>query len=209
MKNKIIIIAMFLFISISAKAEDNGSDDIKIGVKGGISYSNIYDATGEEFNADATFGLTAGGFLNIPVGDVFGVQPEAMITQKGFEGNGKLLNQSYTFTRTTTFFEIPIYFTFKANEQVTLLFGPQYSYLLRQRDEFSSSAVSYDQEQEFKKDNINNNIFGLAGGVDIYLDKLIIGGRFAWDVQNNRGDGTSFTPRYKNVCAQLTIGLQL
>ena len=209
MKNKIIIIAMFLFIGTTVKAQDNNTSKIEFGVKGGISYSNVYDADGEEFDADAKFGLTGGAFLAIPIGDFIGIQPEVMITQKGFEGNGKLLTLPYTFTRTTTFLDIPIFFAFKPTDQITLLLGPQYSYLLRQRDEFNSSAASYDQEQEFEKDNIKDNIFGIAGGIDIYLDNIVIGGRFAWDIQNNRGDGSSFTPRYKNVCTQLTIGFKL
>jgi len=90
-----------------------------------------------------------------------------------------------------------------------LVAGPQFSYLLRQRDEFTNSSNSAAQEQEFKNDNIRKNIFGGVIGADINIDHITLGARACWDVQTNNGDGTSSTPRYKNVWYQFTIGYNL
>jgi len=35
---------------------------------------------------------------------------------------------------------------------------------------------------------------------------LVLSGRVAWDLYDNNGDGTSTTPRYKNVVGQITLG---
>ena len=94
----------------------------------------------------------------------------------------------------------------KPSEFITLLAGPQFSYLVNQRDVFANSATSFAQEQEFNNDNIRKNIFGVVGGLDINLKHIVLGARVAWDVQNNNGDGTASTPRYKNVWFQGTIG---
>lgn len=212
MMYRITIAAMLLSLGSLAYAQDDETDNrekIQLGIKVGVSHSNVYDSQGEEFDSDPKFGLTAGAFVMFPVGKYLGVQPEVMITQKGFQGNGSLLGNKYDFKRTTTFLEIPILFAFKPSEFITVLAGPQYSYLLLQKDEFTSSFVSYSQEQEFKQDNIRKNIFGLVGGVDINLQHIVIGARAGWDMQNNKADGTSNTPRYKNICTQLTIGYKL
>lgn len=94
----------------------------------------------------------------------------------------------------------------KPSEFITLFVGPQYSFLLKQRDVFITSITSSEQEQEFENDNIHRNIFGMVTGFDINLQHFVIGGRVGLDFVSNKGDGTSNTPRYKNVSTQLTFG---
>jgi len=48
-----------------------------------------------------------------------------------------------------------------------------------------------------------------VGGVDINLVNIVLGARVGLDMYNNNGDGTSTTPRYKNVWAQATVGFRL
>ncbi len=212
MKKTTMIIALFLSMASIANAQESTTDkreNLQIGAKAGMSYSNVYDADGDSFNADAKIGLTAGAFLRIPISELVGIQPELLITQKGFRGNGALLGNPYTFKRRSTFLDIPILVAFKPSEYITFLAGPQYSYLLQERNVFTSSSFSYVQEQEFKQDNIRKNIFGIVGGVDINLNHLVISGRIGLDVLNNRSDGSTTTPRYKNLSSQLTIGYKL
>ena len=135
-----------------------------------------------------------------------GIQPEVLVSQKGFQASGMILGSKYNFTRTTTYIDIPIQVAFKPSEFFTLLAGPQYSYLINQRDVFQNATTSIAQEQEFENDNIRKNIFGVVGGLDINLKHITLGSRIGWDVQNNKGDGTSTTPRYKNVWFQGTVG---
>lgn len=194
-----------LSMAFSAKAEDK-REHLQIGAKLGFTYSNVYDAQGESFNADSKLGLAAGAFLRIPLGKFIGLQPEVLLTQKGFKGNGTLLGSGYTLKRTSTFFEIPVLVAFKPVEFLTILAGPQFSYLVHQRDEITSSLTSFAQEQEFKQDNYRKNIMGIVGGADININPFVISARMGWDVQTNKGDGTSSTPRYKNVCTSLCVG---
>jgi hypothetical protein len=94
----------------------------------------------------------------------------------------------------------------KPIEQVTLLFGPQFSYLLSQKNDFTGGTISATQQQDFDNDNIRKNIYGLTGGVDLNISNFVLGVRAAWDVKNNDGDGNSTTPRYKNMLYQATLG---
>jgi hypothetical protein len=205
---------LFALISIANTINAGGGKDsiidfrnrLMFGLKIGANYSNVYDAKGEQFNADPKVGFAGGAFLAIPIGKYLGIQPEVLFSQKGFQGKGNILGNPYTFTRTTSFIDIPLLFAFKPSEFLTILAGPQYSYLMKQKDVFTNTMNSYAQEKEFSNDDIRKNILGFVGGLDLTLKHIVIGGRVAWDVQTNNGDGTSTTPRYKNVWYQGTIG---
>ncbi len=181
-------------------------DRLMVGLKIGANYSNVYDSKGEQFKSDPKFGLAGGLFLAIPIGRYFGLQPEVLFSQKGFQATGNILGSSYSLTRTTDFIDVPLFFAFKPSEFISLLAGPEFSYLIKKKDVFTNTATSYSQEKEFSNDNIRKNIFGFIVGADITIKHIVLGVRAAWDVQNNNGDGTSSTPRYKNVWYQATIG---
>lgn len=209
MKKLALIIGLFASTASIAIAQENETDnreEFQFGLKAGLNYSNVYDAKGEQFNADAKFGLAAGVFMAIPIGKYLGIQPEALLSQKGFKATGMILGSSYDFTRTTTYLDIPLQFALKPSEFITILAGPQYSFLIKQRDVFTNATTSIAQELEFENDNIRKNIFGVVGGVDINLRHITLGARAGWDISNNNGNGTSTTPRYKNVWYQATIG---
>lgn len=211
MKKILIIASLFSITTTIAVAQDSSNETdnrgkFQFGLKAGLNYSNVYDEQGEDFEADAKFGFVGGLFMAIPIGKYLGVQPEILISQKGFRGHGVILGNPYSFNRTTTYIDVPLQFMLKPSEFFTILVGPQFSYLMNQRDVFTSSSNSYAQEQEFKQDNIRKNVFGVVGGFDINLRHITLGARAACDLQTNTGDGTSSTPRYKNVWLQGTVG---
>ncbi|MDP3557450.1 MAG: porin family protein [Bacteroidota bacterium] len=220
MKKIILLIAATAALSHTTTAQESTRDDrednetdfreeLLFGLKAGANYSNVYDAQGEEFRANPKLGLAAGVFLAIPIGKYLGLQPELLYSQKGFQATGKILGNTYDFTRTTSYLDVPLLFAFKPSEFITLLAGPQYSYLLKQKDVFANATTSIAQEQEFVNDNVRKNTLCFLGGADITMKHLVLGVRAGWDLQNNNGDGTSTTPRYKNAWYQATIGYRL
>jgi hypothetical protein len=176
------------------------------GFKVGTNYSNVYDSQGEDFVADAKFGLAGGAFVSIPIGSFFGIQPEILFSQKGYKSTGTFLGSSYSMTRTTDYLDIPLLVAIKPIENVSILFGPQFSYLMKQKDDFTGGTITSTQEETYTNDNYRKNTFCLTGGADLNIDHLVIGLRAGWDVENNNGDGTTTTPRYKNMWYQATIG---
>lgn len=200
-----LMIAAFALISFSGKAQDN-REKLQFGMKFGTNYSNVYDSEGEEFDAEAKFGLVAGTFVCIPLGELLGIQPEILFSQKGFQATGNILGSGYKFTRTTSYIDIPLFFTLKPASFLTLMAGPQYSYLLQQKDVFGIASTTIEQETEFMKDNVRKNTIGFVMGGEINLNHFVVGGRIGFDFLNNNGDGTSTTPRYKNVWLQATLG---
>ena len=209
MKKLSLMIAIVILMVTNSRAQSETTDNrgkMSFGVKVGANYSNVYDSEGEDFVADPKFGLALGGFLSIPLGKFIGVQPEILFSQKGFKSSGTFFGSTYEMTRTTNYIDVPLLFSVKPIPQISLLFGPQFSYLLSQKDEFTGGTITATQEDDFNNDNLRKNTFGLTGGADFNVDNLVISLRAAWDVSNNNGDGTSTTPRYKNMLYQATIG---
>lgn len=210
MKTLIAILFFAVTAANTAGAQEAGETDLRsklmFGVKGGLNYSNVYDSEGEEFQADAKFGFAVGVFTAIPIGTYIGIQPELLFSQKGFQATGRILGSTYTFTRTTSYLDVPLLFSFKPSEFINIVAGPQYAYLLKQKDVFVNSSTSFAQEEEFENDNIRRNTLCFTGGLDLTMKHLVISGRAGWDLQRNNGDGTSATPRYKNVWYQATVG---
>jgi hypothetical protein len=208
MKNILLLMsAMFSMVNYSIAQDDiDPRERLRFGVKAGGNYSNIYDSDDDKLQADGKIGGVVGIFAAIPIGKFMGIQPEIQFAQKGFRASGNILGSTYTFTRTTNFIDVPLLFQLKPIKYVTVLFGPQYSYMFKQTDKFSNTAFTI--EQDFQNDNIRKNLLCLLAGLDVNVGHVVVGARIGVDMQKNNGDNTSSTPRYKNVWVQLTVGGQ-
>jgi hypothetical protein len=216
MKNRINLLGALcalLFTTSLAHAQDDDEEDrrenIEFGAKAGVNISNVWDARDEQFQADPKLGFAGGVFVGIPVGKFIGIQPEILISQKGFKGSGQLLGTPYSFTRTTLFLDIPLQLQLKPAKFLTFLVGPQFSYLINKKDKYSFGSNSTEQQEDFDNEDIRKNILGLVAGFDVMYENFVFSGRAALDLQTNRGDGTSTTPRYKNQWLQFTVGFKI
>jgi len=189
MKKITLIVVIIAFMVNIIGAQDNSTDlhdKLQFGLKAGVNFSNVYDTKGQEFNADFKVGLAAGAFLAIPIGKYIGFQPEILFSQKGYKSTGTFLTVAYEFTHTTNYIDVPLLFTIKPSTFITLLAGPQYSFLVKQKDVFKSGGLIVNQEQEFENDK---SVLCFLGGIDINLNQFVLGARAGWDLQNNNGDG--------------------
>jgi len=211
MKKVILVFAFATFIFGSIFAQKSSADfreKLTFGVKAGANLSNVYDSQGEQFNADPKLGLAAGVFVALPLGKYFGIQPEILFSQKGYKGSGSILGSDYSFSYTSNYIDVPLLLAFKPISLISVVVGPQYSFLVKDNYTFNSALINVDQEYEFENDNIRKNTLSILGGIDFNLNSIVIGTRVGWDLQANKGDGTSETPRYKNIWYQATIGFR-
>jgi len=199
----ILLIAAFVYIV------NIGNAQVNVGLKLGGNLSNIYDTEDEDFTADSKLGLAGGIFGSIPIGTFLGIQPELLFSQKGYKGSGSFLGSEYTYSRTSNYIDLPLLLAIKPVSFITILAGPQYSFLIKETYKFENEFLNINDEQVFENDNIRKNTLCLLGGVDLNFKQLVIGARVGWDLQNNNGDGTSTTPRYKNIWYQGTLGYRL
>jgi hypothetical protein len=210
-KKNIFVPALFFVLFIIASAPiyaqtENVMDRAAFGVKVGINSSNVYDSEGNDFDSKAKLGFATGIFISVPLGQVFGFQPEVMYSQKGYKGSGTILIADYTYTRKLNYIDIPLQLQIKPLPALTILAGPQYSFLVSKGTEVKSGDLGIGNQTDID-DDVRKNTLGIVGGLDFHMSNLVLSGRVAWDLQKNNGDGTSSSPRYKNVVMQLTLGL--
>lgn len=207
-KLSVYISAVLLTLCVGLNAQDS-REKIHLGGKAGLNISSIYDTKGEDYNAEAKAGFVGGGFIAIPVGKYLGIQPEVLFAQKGYTASGFSEGDNYTYTRTTNHFEIPVLLQLKPVSFISIVGGPQFSYMTSKEETFKTKNLTSTQIMEIENDNIRKNTLGFTTGVDFYLLRhLLISTRVGWDLQDNNGDGTSSFPRYRNVWLQGAIGLR-
>jgi hypothetical protein len=207
---KIALVAA-LFIGAIGFAQDSSipssdsRESVQFGVKAGVNFANVYDEENQEFVAEGKAGFAAGAFVSLPLGKFIGFQPEVMYSQKGFKSTSTILGTEFEFKRTSTFIDIPLQLQIKPIEQISILVGPQFSYLVETKDELNGNS-STTEEDQINQDNLKKNIFGFVVGADINLENFVISGRAGWDISKSDKDGNESDPRYKNQVVQLTLG---
>ncbi len=206
--SQIVTVAMIV-VSASAVAQTTIADNrenVSFGLKAGANISNVWDENQGDFEANSKVGFVGGAYMSIPLGKYLGVQPSVVYSQKGFQEQGQILGSDYTFTRTTNYIDIPVLFEFKPSPMITLVAGPQYSFLMSKKDEFTSGTLSATEFERYENENIRKNTLGALVGFDVNVNQWIISPRAGWDLQSNDGDGTSSEIRYKNQWLQLAVG---
>lgn len=204
----IIATAFLINMSIAQEQEEilDLRDQVTFGIKGGINLSNVYDSNQEDFDTDSKLGLAAGVFLGLPLSTYVGLQPELLYSQRGYKETGSLFDSE--FTRTTNYLDVPILLAIKPSPMLSLLAGPQFSFLLDGKYDFESDIISGEVGEDFDNEDIRKNTLCITGGIDLNLENLVISGRAGWDLKENNKDGSSDTPRYKNVWLQATLGFR-
>ncbi|NVK65479.1 MAG: PorT family protein [Flavobacteriales bacterium] len=193
--------------SVVAQTEvEDRREDVNFGLKAGANISNVWDENQGDFEANSKAGFVGGAFISIPLGEYVGVQPSVIYSQKGFQEQGQVLGNSYTFTRTTNYLDIPVLFEFKPTKMLTIVAGPQYSFLMSKEDQFTSGTLSATDFERYENENIRKNTLGAVVGFDVNVNDWVISPRAGWDLQSNDGDGTSSDIRYKNQWLQLAVG---
>ncbi|MCE2995911.1 MAG: porin family protein [Cyclobacteriaceae bacterium] len=206
---QLLVIIILLLVVVGKGWTQVDQELFHAGLKAGINSSNVYGGIGQDFSSDAKYGWVAGGFVSIPLWEHFGLQPEILLSQKGFEATGSLLDAPYQLNRTTTYLDIPVFIALKTNSYLTILAGPQFSYLLSQKDELAASPFSVQQQQIVATDQIRENIIGVVIGLDVQVKRVVFSVRSGWDALQNNKDVTSLTPRYKNIWLQATVGFRI
>jgi hypothetical protein len=155
-----------------------------LGIKLGATVSNTFDSESASFSDNAKVGYSGGVFARLLFTNSIGLQPEVLFTQRGFIGTGTFLGADYRLDRTLNYIDVPVMVAVLVTPSITLLAGPQYSYLFKQTDEYSSGSTTFTDETEFSDRTLDESNISFTGGVDMDLDPLVIGLRTGWDTKS-------------------------
>ncbi|MBN9293231.1 MAG: PorT family protein [Flavobacteriia bacterium] len=198
-------IAITLFAFQSFGQNITFRDRLTFGLKAGINVNMIYDEEAQDFTADPLVGFAGGAFVTLPLGKFLALQPEVMFSQKGVKASGSVLGTSYTWKRMVNYLDIPLLFAIRPAEFINIYVGPQFGFRLSQKDSFTWGDNGVINQEDFDTD-IRRFMLGIHTGLDFNIHHFVISPRVGLDLLDNRGDGSSTDPRYKNLTFQFTLG---
>jgi hypothetical protein len=201
----LLILCAMLQSRVSFTQNKEPIPKVKVGMKAGFNLSNVRAKQGPEFDVTSKTGIVSGVFVLIPLNERLQLQPELLLSQKGFNASGRLLGLNYTFSRITTYLDLPLLLRWIPWHGVAVIAGPQYSCLLLQKDENQFGTGKEALDFEFSQEQIRKNTLGMSAGFELVLEPFVLDCRAGIDFQNNIT--SSSTPSYKNRWLQFTLGL--
>lgn len=159
------------------------SQEFHAGFKGGLNFSNM---GGDVFSdLDPRVSFHVGGFVEIPFGAKFALQPEVLYSSQGaVRGRffGIDTEDEYDSKIVLDYLNIPLIAKFYPFEGFAIELGPQLGLLLSATEKYTDSEGS---EKDDVKDFYNPLDFGVAAGVSYRLKNgIFFGIRFTKGISN-------------------------
>jgi hypothetical protein len=211
---QLFFIAMLLTgISFIASAQETADRLLpRIGIKGGLNYSNFFINDIDDKNS--LLGFNAGLFAKCPITRFIAIQPELYFTTKGSEVTYNNLFADGAARFRLSYLEVPVLLVININENFNIHGGPYVSYLLDGSVTNESSAAVFDFERNIDVDDYNRMDAGVAIGAAIDIRKISIGARYNYGMttigKQNTFAGAAYTfPDAKNSVFNIYLALSL
>lgn len=169
--------------------------------------TNLYKVTGRSFDEKTKAGFSAGAYGEYFFNRMLGVQSELIWSQIRTRTDQDF-NQIYgTYGGVSdaqvylNYISLPVMFAFKPAPELSILVGPQYSYLVNQ----TSGLLAQPQWQN--KDAFSKSELSLVFGGQLNLGKVKIGARYSVGLSNMNGINSSDDWRYHGF--HFAFGYQL
>lgn len=213
MKNsKKLILASFVLtfmVFTSSKAQENAP---KIGIKGGVNFSNLYTEDVDDNNV--LTGFNVGLYAKLPITNSVAIQPEIYYTTKGSE---VIYNDAFadgTARFKLNYIEVPVLLVANVTKNFNIQVGPYVSYLVSGKTTNESNDGSFDFENNLDTNDYNKFDAGIAGGIGIDLASVNFGVRYNYGLtkvgKERDYSGTNYTfPDAKNSVLNFYVGFAL
>ncbi|MEJ8800627.1 porin family protein [Pontibacter sp. H249] len=184
MKKIFLLIAVVLgFVATKVNAQQQ--NPVRFGIKAGV---NLAEWQGETVNSAQDLinlsegavnrkmreGFHVGGYISIPIGPGFEIEPGLQYSQKGTRLTGKIpieeidfLNTNLTLTNKAEYLDMPILAKLYLGEGFHIFGGPQVSYLLSNKVQAEAGALGFkalNREWDMK-DGFREIDLALTGGL--------------------------------------------
>jgi hypothetical protein len=209
MKNSKIIILILLLINLTQFSFAQGTDEsskLRLGVKGGVNFSNIYTQNVEDNSV--LIGFNVGVFAKLPLTKSFAVQPELLYTTKGAEltYNNYFVNGSAKFN--LNYIELPVLLVINLTHNFNFHAGPYVAYLVDANATNNPKGTLFDLQNNLNNEDYNRFDTGLCAGVGFDAKHISFGVRYNYGLQKVGKErsfmGTNYTfPDGKNSVINL------
>lgn len=167
-----------------------GFSQVKTGISAGLNNSrwsggamgnlnDLLNFSNGMITTEPVNGIYAGGFVEIPIDNVFSVQPGAFYSQKGFSMRGDIegknlsfLNAGATARVQSHYIDIPVLIKAEIAKGLQLYAGPQMSYLAKSnlRTDAGLLGISLFKTNTDITNMFNKIDFAVTGGVGYTFD---------------------------------------
>jgi len=200
MKKLILFIAVILF-AFNAKAQDSPTRDtgaISVGVIAGVNFATI---NGDETeNLSSLTGIHVGVVVDIPLSDMFSMQPGLVYSAQGAEYGD---SEGYDGKFKLDYLNLPVIFKYEVADGFTLEAGPQVGFLMSATDEYESPG---DSGEDDLKDEVKGIDFAASLGLGYRMESgLSIGARYNIGL-SEIPDDDDFDVNWKNGVFQVSLG---
>ena len=213
-KSRIIIASVFLLCMSQLSFSQSSSEEskLKIGIKGGANFSNLFTDNVDDNNV--LTGFNAGLFAKLPITEGFAIQPELLYTTKGakLKYDNAFVNGTSTFR--LNYIELPIFFVLNLTKNFNIHAGAYAAYLVDGKATNDSKGTLFDIESNLKNEDYNKFDTGLSAGLGFDANKFGFGARYNYGLQKVGKErsflGTNYTfPDGKNSAINLYISYSI
>ena len=171
--NKQIMKKLFLGLAVVAGSftfaqQKTSTSPLTFGVKAGLNVSSLSKSEGLE-DQGSKVGFNAGGFVNIPVGHSFSVQPELLYSQYGSKYDQTILGKKYSYSKNLDYIAVPVMLQYNALPNLYFEAGPEFGFLVgannKLKSESNNSSIA---DADVKKYTKGFNV-GLGIGAGYYF----------------------------------------
>ena len=202
-KKRMLIVAA-LCIGMTSLAAAQSSP--RMGIKGGVNFSNLYlDDVSDE---NARIGFNLGIYGQVLSTEGFALQPELLFSTKGahdeFDG---LIDQEVKFN--LNYLDLPVLAVFKLGESAEIHAGAYASYLVNANISYEGDVGSGDEDLD--RDHFKSFDYGLVGGFGLNFGAVQVGARYNYGlVEIADSDAADFViGDAKNSVAQVYLAFDL
>jgi len=194
----LVFAIFFAFIFSPFAQEQKSSNDAgltpKIGVKGGLNFTNLYVDDVQDENMKLGFNL--GLFAKLPVTRGLSIQPEVLYSVKGSKVTfGILNNNEYRFN--LNYVEVPVLAVINVVKNFNIHAGAYGAYLAQANIKKENDGPN-DQIADFNEDNFNRFDYGLVAGLGIDVENVTIGARYNYGLKEVGKEGNFASVALKN-----------
>lgn len=187
----------------------NAQNRVRAGLKGGFNASSLFYENANTNDRKERYGFHGGVYAQIPVSSFFAVQPELLYTTKGASANYNVVGFQGRNTFRLNYAELPVLATFKLGNAVELQAGPYAAYLLNSN--VSSNGDLGNGIANLNRDAFNKFDYGVAGGLNLFLGKALIGLRYGQGMQKiaNTTASRAVLGNARNGVGMVSVGFSL
>ena len=192
--------AIISFLLLTTATASSYAQKLHLGVTAG---ANLYKITGRSFDEKTQAGFSAGVYGEYSINRIMGIQSELLWSQLKAK-TGDQFSQIYPGVGISgadvylNYISLPVMFAFKPTPELSILIGPQYSYLVNQ----TKGLLIGTNKEAFKKSETS-----LVFGGQLNLGKIKIDARYTIGLTNLNGINSSDEWKFHGF--HFSLGYQL